>query len=56
MEQETAPDTSVKAICSHPFGEIHEATLKEPTEYNDKGWMPVCHEHVDHTKDGITSL
>lgn len=29
---------------------------KEPTEHNDRGWFPVCGQHVDMSKDGITVL
>lgn len=29
---------------------------KEPTEHNEEGWIPVCGEHVDLEKDGVTVL
>lgn len=48
-----------KTVCSHPtcYDSDETATIyKEPTEHNDKGWIPVCGEHVDLSKDGITVL
>lgn len=45
--------------CCHPTCYESEETCtiyKEPTEHNDKGWIPLCGEHVDLSKDGVTVL
>lgn len=45
--------------CSHPTCPTTEETgtmYKEPTEHNDRGWIPVCGDHVDPTKDEVTRL
>lgn len=42
--------------CAHPFGKEHAAMYREPTEHNERGWMPVCKQHVDPTKDGVERL
>lgn len=39
--------------CSHPtcYESEETATMyKEPTEHNEKGWMPVCGSHLSREK------
>lgn len=46
-------------VCSHPTCyESDESTTmyKEPTDHNERGWFPVCGQHVDLSKDNITVL
>lgn len=45
--------------CSHLtcYDTDDDVTMyKEPTDHNDKGWMPVCGKHCDFTKDGVEVL
>lgn len=46
-------------LCSHPtcYESSDNATIyKEPTDHNERGWIPVCGKHADLSKDGVTVL